>query len=179
MDIPPQVQLLIDRDAIRRVMFRYCRAIDRLDEPLLRSVYWEEAVDNHGMYNGPVDGFVRWVVPRLAAMQNTSHFLGNMRIEVDGVRAKGETYFQAYHRRKMDGKEGWHDVWVSGRYLDEFEKRGLDKDGGEWRIINRLVIADWTRDYGPSEIEELRTRMGVIGAHGAEDPSHGFFGPDG
>jgi hypothetical protein len=37
--------VLADREAIRDCLFRYARAIGRLDEDLLRSAYWPVAVD--------------------------------------------------------------------------------------------------------------------------------------
>jgi hypothetical protein len=37
-----------DRAAIENVLGLYCRAIDRLDVELLRSVYHPDAIDDHG-----------------------------------------------------------------------------------------------------------------------------------
>ena len=52
------LQRLLDKQEIYEVLCRYCRGIDRLDEPLVRSCYHPDAVDNHGLYNGSVDHFV-------------------------------------------------------------------------------------------------------------------------
>jgi hypothetical protein len=42
---------LADRKAIRHCLLRYARGVDRIDEDLLRSVYWEDATDEHaGMF---------------------------------------------------------------------------------------------------------------------------------
>lgn len=38
---------LLDREAIRDCLYRYCRGIDRGDEAALRSTYWPDAHDNH------------------------------------------------------------------------------------------------------------------------------------
>ena len=38
------MQELVDREAIRECLYRYCRGIDRLDEAALRSSYWPDAI---------------------------------------------------------------------------------------------------------------------------------------
>jgi len=37
------------------------------------------------------------------------------------------------------------DTIGSGRYLDQFERRG-----NEWRVARRLVVVDWFREYADS-----------------------------
>lgn len=39
---------LLDREAIRDCLARYCRGVDRLDRALLLSTYWPGAEDDHG-----------------------------------------------------------------------------------------------------------------------------------
>ena len=48
---------LLDREAIRDCIYRYCRGVDRADEASLRGAYWPDATDQHGPYSGPVEGF--------------------------------------------------------------------------------------------------------------------------
>lgn len=88
-----------------KCLFRYARAIDRFDEALLRQVYWPEAVDNHGTYNGPVSGFVEYVIPALREMDQTIHFFGNILIELHGGSASSEAYFFACHRSGTESGE--------------------------------------------------------------------------
>ena len=45
--LPAALQSLLDREAIRDCLLRYCRGIDRCDEEALRSAYWEDATDCH------------------------------------------------------------------------------------------------------------------------------------
>ena len=135
---------MVDREAIRHVMMRYARAIDRIDEDLLRSVYWPDATDNHGNYNGPVKGFIEWVIPGLGAMDQTMHMLGNIHIELYGSAAAVESYFHASHRMvREDGSR--FDAVIAGRYVDRMDKRD-----GEWRIARRELAYDWYREYADS-----------------------------
>jgi hypothetical protein len=125
--LQPELQRLVDESAIRRVLSRYSRAIDRRDYDLLRTCYHPDAVDEHGWYDGDVDGFVEYLRSgHLADFE--SHFLGNPHIEVEGDVAWTETYCLALHRT------GVRDRLQHVRYLDRFEKRD-----GDWRIAHRVV----------------------------------------
>ncbi len=44
------IQKLIDKDAIRDLVNIYCRAADRHDHVLMRSLYHEDATDDHGAF---------------------------------------------------------------------------------------------------------------------------------
>ena len=43
---------------IRNLQERYCRGIDRTDPDLLRTVYWEEAIDEHGSFRGDREEYI-------------------------------------------------------------------------------------------------------------------------
>ena len=138
---------IADRIAIRDVLDRYCRGIDRLDADLVNSVYWDDATDNHGIYNGPGKDFAAFVIPMLRdSFTGTMHALNQSLIELDGARAKAETYVCAYHWRGDFGSESME--IVGGRYVDVLEERQ-----GEWRIRDRVVTIEWARadnDIKPS-----------------------------
>ena len=86
---PRAVQELLDKQAIAEVMMTYCRALDRLDEALLRSVFHPDSQHNHG-FKGPssdpgakgADGqpgdFVGYALQVLGGMTRTHHQLGNI-----------------------------------------------------------------------------------------------------
>lgn len=54
-----------------------------------------------------------------------------------------ECYFYGFHR--INGPDGKFDAVGAGRYVDKLEKRGE-----EWRIVERLVVTDWFRQYADS-----------------------------
>jgi hypothetical protein len=77
--------MLAERE-IERVLLRYCRGIDRLDEDLIRSVYHDGATDDHGVYQGDGKAFAAFIVPLLRdAYRATMHAIHNCLIEVDGT----------------------------------------------------------------------------------------------
>jgi len=131
---------LADREAIRDCLYRYSRGVDRCDEDMLRSVYWEDAEDDHCLFTGQREELIAWVLPLLRAMEASQHTIGNMLIRLHGDRADVESYYHGYHRMN-DGTKS-HDSIQAGRYLDRFEKRD-----GEWRIARRKVVVDWFREY--------------------------------
>ena len=57
----PELQELLDQRAIRDVVLRYCRGIDRLDLELVRDCYHPDATDDHGGFVGDRDEYVEWV----------------------------------------------------------------------------------------------------------------------
>jgi hypothetical protein len=139
-----RLQSLLDREAIRDVLMRYSRGIDRCDRALLESVYWPEAVDDHGSFTGKALDFIDWALGVLQTMDQTSHMLGNILIRLNGDCAYVETYFEAYHRiRRESGSP--YDAVLGGRYVDRMERRG-----DEWRIGDRLAIYDWVREFADS-----------------------------
>ena len=135
-DAAASLQSLLDREAIRDCIYRYCRGIDRVDEALLRASYWPDATDCHGPYQGSASGFVDWAMARLASAGRGVHFVGNILIELHGNAAAVESYFRAVQESTdANGKVQHLRLW--GRYADRFEKRD-----GEWRVIARVVIYD-------------------------------------
>ncbi|MCJ7436647.1 MAG: nuclear transport factor 2 family protein, partial [Acidimicrobiia bacterium] len=59
--LPMTLQDLAAQQEIRDVLIRYTRGIDRMDADLVRSTYHPDAHDDHGAYQGGVDGFIEWV----------------------------------------------------------------------------------------------------------------------
>ena len=133
-----KLQKVIDDYEIRQVLYRYTRGIDRGDAELVNSVYDEDSTDDHGGYKGPGKAFGAYVTKALAEhTESTSHTLNQSIIDIHHEMAKAETWFVAYHIRK-DGDTTYLDRF-GGRYLDKLKKRH-----GEWKIIKRVVVRDWS-----------------------------------
>jgi len=138
-DRDPEVQALLDREAIRACLYRYCRGIDRCDLETLKSAYWPEAVDNHTHYNGNAWEFAEWVIPFLRGRESTMHMITNAYCDsTRAAAARVESQYVGFERVKS--KKGDSELFAGGRYLDRFEKRG-----NEWRIIHRDVVWAWFR----------------------------------
>jgi hypothetical protein len=158
----PGLQKALDRQAIRELLARYCRGIDRLDRALIESTYWPDAFDDHIFYRGDPAGFLDYVIPYLRPMR-TQHFIGNVLIEfLTPSLATGETYAIAYHR--VPSAFSAEELVAGVRYLDRFEKRG-----NAWRISERVVCIDFSRRTAVAE-SPLIEGMACRGARYPEDP---------
>lgn len=144
------VDELLSRQQIADQCHRYCRALDRLDEDLLRSVFHPDSTHHHDVYRGPSSEFCGYAMVLLRSLERTQHHLGNVLVEFDGDVALSEAYFLAYHRiargvagtglfARHDAAED-EDVIVGGRYIDRFERRD-----GVWRIAHRTGVHEWER----------------------------------
>jgi len=134
----PEVQALLDREAIRDVVLRYCRGIDRLDLELVRDCYHPDATDDHGAFVGDRDEYVEWVGGILGRFAGTMHVVANQLVEVSGDAARSETYGVAYHWG--DPPDDQERNFTTGfRYVDRFARRN-----GEWRIARRVAVREWT-----------------------------------
>ncbi|MBO6538166.1 MAG: nuclear transport factor 2 family protein [Rhizobiaceae bacterium] len=123
------------RDCLQRLVNSYSRACDRRDFALLRSLYHDDAIEEHGdMFTGSADEYVEWVETALSNWSATAHYVANALFEVRGDRAEGEIYKINYHRT-LDGAE---EIVTGSRSLDGYERRG-----GEWRFLRRTVTLDW------------------------------------
>jgi len=167
------VRALLDRESIRECLMRYCRGIDRCDADLVKSAFWPDAVDDHGIFRGNAHAFVDSTIPRLRSYAQTQHALCNILMEVDGDRARCESYLIAFHRIPRDG--GMVDERVGARYLDRFERRG-----GEWRIASREVAYDWSQEQptAPGWEKGFRGWTDHVGRRMPEDRVYALFKPD-
>lgn len=134
---PEQLQSLIDKDAIRDVLYRYCRGVDRRDWELLRSVYFDDAFEDHGPVGRcSAPEFVDIMKKRVELGKRTisQHVISNILIDLDGNRARVESYFRA-----TVGGDSPDLLTAGGRYIDQFERRN-----GEWRISHRIAMVEWS-----------------------------------
>jgi ketosteroid isomerase-like protein len=127
------VQDLIDKQAIAEVVHRYCRAVDRGDLELLRTVYHPDARDERsGAITLGEDIASAILDPVMSGMLSTNHHVGTQTIVVEGDSAAAETYSAGNHILK-DGRR----LRSLVRYIDRFERRE-----DEWRIVRRQMILE-------------------------------------
>jgi hypothetical protein len=165
------LEQLVAQQEIRDVLIRYTRGIDRMDVELVRSTYHPDAHDDHGAYQGGVEGFLAWFRDALSYFDATMHFIGNQLVELDPADADvahAESYCVAYHRRRARAGEPGHDLVTALRYVDRMERRD-----GEWRIADRRCVFDWTRrdpivgewEQGPEVLQGRRDRTDPVYDH--------------
>ncbi len=165
--VPATIPAAADRAEIYGVLVRYCRGVDRRDPEMIRSTYHADAYDDHGAYQGDLDGFLAFVALEVwSRFRTTMHKLGQALIEIDGDVASAETYAVCHHVVAEAGRDVADSV-MGIRYLDRFERRD-----GEWRIARRELLWEWIRT---DRLDPLDAGWTLGRADGA-DP---VFRPDG
>ncbi len=149
--------------AIRDLAALYMRGLDRLDRDLLRSQFWDDAFLNYGIYEGGPDGFADFCIDALKTHHRNHHMLGQHLIDMSGDEAFGEVYYQAYHKLTNESGEQ-RDLFITGRYVDRYEKRG-----SVWKIAYRSELVDWVRD-DPCTDDFLDGTQMIVGARKPLDP---------
>lgn len=80
-----ELDRLLARDAIRDVLSRYARGIDRADTALLKGCYFDDAIEEHGSsFSGRAHDYVDAAMPKVKGMGVMQHLLGNSYIDLDG-----------------------------------------------------------------------------------------------
>jgi hypothetical protein len=190
-EIRAQLAAIADRQQISDLILDYCRGVDRLDDPLLRSTYWPDATDNHGGGDAKAMDFCDRVIPLLREHAlSTMHLVANCRLVLDGDKASGEVYVVAYHvlksARSLDtfigpeaaqtirnglphaALDGPFEYNAGARYLDRYERRE-----GEWRFAYRGLAFEWTQARPACVSLSLLNR--TRGRRDPSDPSYAIF----
>ncbi len=168
MAIKQTPEQISDRQAIIETLYTHSRGLDRADAQILKSAYWSDAEVDYGAFKGSAHQFADIIGPALSSMYEiTQHNLGQTYIELDGHRAKTETYVNARHLLTGATEE----FNFAGRYLDTLELRD-----NEWRILHRQVVMDWSlrkavSDERNSEAFEALSK----GCNDKLDPAYNFF----
>ena len=183
-DLAAQVRLISDRQEIEHVLKLYCRAIDRLDHELLKSIYHPEATDDHGSYSGNAHGFADYIIPAMSeSITDGIHTVTHCTIDVEGDFATSESYYWAYqqtkggyeHIKEFFGQtyadaqlkagvvDSPHDYYCGGRYIDLFERRD-----GAWKILRRKITNEWN-DIRPAQRITAEGHVAVFNLPGRRD----------
>ncbi|SMY16664.1 nuclear transport factor 2 family protein [Photobacterium aquimaris] len=153
MDMQQKLQVLLDKQDITEVMYRFARALDRVDGALMKNTYWEDAIEEHQdpifpelfFYNDNAHKFVEPAMEGFKQLKATQHRISNPLIEVNGDSATAECYVWAYHLHEENGvdKEGI----LGGRHQFLFERRN-----DTWKIKHRSTIFDWNQNQNATAI---------------------------
>lgn len=155
---------VLDHQTITGQIYRYCRAMDRIDPELGYSIWHEDGTADYGEnFKGSGRGFVDWVCEQHRGMENHSHQVTNIILDIDGDTAVSESYVTAALRTVQEGAR--MQITVRGRYLDRWSCRD-----GRWAIDARLYVQDF------DELTELAPPLFASeGSRDRQDPSYSLF----
>ena len=156
---------MTDREAITDLIYRYCRAMDRMDAELGYSIWHEDGTADYGVqvFQGSGRDFIDHVNKQHAHLLHHSHQMSNIVIELDGNRAGSESYVTATLR--LNRGDGLKQMTVWSRYIDTWSKRD-----GRWALDHRIAIRDF---------DEIRAATAMNdhdwGQRDRSDPSYGVL----
>ena len=157
-----QIAELAHRQQISELIYRYCRAVDRLDVPLGHSVWHADGIADYGaaVYRGDGRGVIDHICAQHRHTLHHSHQVSNILIELDGDRAGSESYVTATLRVRRDGQLLQMSVW--SRYVDRWSRRD-----GRWGLDHRLAIRDFDEVRPVTAMQEHE-----VGRRDRRDPSY-------
>lgn len=156
------LRAVADRQAISELIYRYCRAVDRLDIPLGHSVWHEDGFADYGesVYRGNGRGVIDHICAQHRQTLHHSHQVSNILIELDGDRAGSESYVTANLRMGRGDEVRQMTIW--GRYVDQWSRRN-----GRWGLDRRVSIRDFDELREVTPVYEHDT-----GRRDRSDPSY-------
>lgn len=158
-----------DRQAIYDCTVRFCRGINRNDMELLRSVFHDDAIDDHGAFVGGPDDFLTWIGKVYSQLSYTQHFVMNQSIDLDGDSAHVETYWMVVNI--YQGTET--PIMRGGRYMDRFERRH-----GRWAIAARVCFTEWNGAPNPIELpEQVKAMKAMSGTNSLDRNDLSYMRP--
>ena len=161
------------KQAIAEALYRYTRAMDRIDPELAKTVWHPDATVDYGlMFKGTAAEYISRVDAMHSPFDGTHHQIGNLLIDVTGDRATSEAYVTARCWNLSDTGE-LTELIVIGRYCDRWSQRR-----GHWAMDHRHFVLDMMYSWvpprlpAPTGIPSDRNRNAIEGRRGMADPSH-------
>jgi hypothetical protein len=165
------LEVLLAKQAITEVLYRYCRGLDRMDRAMASSVWHPGGSADYGpMFCGSGEEFLDWVWQTHTGFMAHSHQLANILISVtaDGTQAVSEAYSTVTLRLPPSGGK-LVDVVDRGRYLDRWSRRN-----GRWAIDHRHFVEDFQALYDVP-LNSATDGSATTGRRDDTDPSHDLF----
>lgn len=136
-DLERKLCELVDRQEIWDLLLKFARGLDRLDREMVRSIYWDDAIEDHHAFIGTPDDFIDWANDHSRnSCRVQHHVMTNHFCELDGDDAFSETYFTFISENYSPP----HQLTI-GRYVDHFQRRDR-----VWKIANRVTMIESNLD---------------------------------
>lgn len=172
---------LVAKQAISEVVYRYCRALDRMDRALADTVWHAGGTADYGpTYEGSASGLLDQMWVDHARLAGHSHQVTNILIELSGDEAASESYATG---SLWNVTEAGRLVRLEalGRYLDRWSCRD-----GVWAIDHRQFVYDAVFTQVNASVEDAdgdrlirlasrRDPRATLGRRDRTDPSYDFL----
>ena len=155
---------LYDKLKITELLYRYCRAVDRIDRELGYTIWHDDAEADYGtIFRGSGRGVIDHICDSGLRGVVHSHQVTNIIIDLDGDEARSEAYVTS--RTVLADGDELKQVATRGRYLDHWSRRA-----GRWGIEKRFFVGD-IMEIRPVELVPASPRFRLD----RTDPSYALF----
>lgn len=160
------IAMLLDKQAISELIWRYAHAIDRHDDRLLASLFTADGTLSYGLFNGSVTQLIESRTASPSPISMTHHMVGNILISIDGDSALAQSYLSVVHRANRGG--ALRDEHVRARYLDQF--RRVEE---QWLFARRSLVYDWSATMEADSLPwwDAHGQGARSGSRNGDDPS--------
>lgn len=126
-----------DRIEIEDLISKCGYASDRRDYKLMRSLYHDDAIDDHGEFCGNIDDFIIYLKQREDEFESISHINTNIVCLINGDYAESQCREVSFLRLKGSTNVN---ITITGRHFDKFERRD-----NIWKFSRRSLAIDWVQ----------------------------------
>lgn len=165
------------KQAITEALYRYARAMDRIDPELAKTVWHPDATVDYGpIFKDTAAAYISKIDAMHSPFDGTHHQIGNILIDVAQDRATSEAYVTARCWNFTDTGE-LTELIAMGRYCDRWSRRN-----GHWAMDHRHFVLDMMYSWVPPRMPAPtgnpsdRNREAIEGRRGTADPSHELMG---
>src|SRR4051812_26127388 len=116
-----EVREVFDRQQIAQLLYRYCRAVDRIDEELGYNIWHDDAQADYGrIYQGSGRGLIDFICAAHRQALVHSHQITNITVKIGVDLARSESYVTSGMR--LMHADQLQQITTRGRYLDSWSR---------------------------------------------------------
>lgn len=152
---------------IQDVLVRYARALDWLDDEMLRTAFFDDAEIDYGFFRGSFREFAPILMQVERDVGRRWHMATQVKIQIDGETAEVESYQLSLATPAVESVPPADLAHFYGYYLDRMQRRN-----GRWGIVRRKHLL-----VGMTSVREvaLEGPMSVLNKIGPTSPQHADF----
>lgn len=152
---------------IQDVLARYARALDWLDDDMLRTAFFDDAEIDYGFFRGSFREFAPILMQVERDVGRRWHMATQVKIHIDGDTAEVESYHLSLATPAVESVPPADIAHFYGFYVDCMQRRN-----GRWGIVRRkhlLISMTSVREVA------LEGPMGVLNKIGVTSTQHADF----